>query len=50
MSTYEDALGDLLAGSHLRSVRELAGLVRDAGRRMGFRETAMYVIDLQQIR
>ncbi|MFC7923174.1 PP2C family protein-serine/threonine phosphatase [Streptomyces cinereoruber] len=50
MSTYEDVLGDLLARSHLRSGRELAGLVQDAGRRMGFRGTAMYVTDLQQIR
>ncbi|WP_432087813.1 PP2C family protein-serine/threonine phosphatase [Streptomyces sp. bgisy095] len=50
MSTYEDVLGGLLARSHLRSGRELAGLVQDAGRRMGFGGTAMYVTDLQQIR
>ncbi|WP_432126035.1 PP2C family protein-serine/threonine phosphatase [Streptomyces sp. bgisy082] len=50
MSTYEDVLGGLPARSHLRSGRELAGLVQDAGRRMGFGGTAMYVTDLQQIR
>ncbi|MEW1905949.1 PP2C family protein-serine/threonine phosphatase [Streptomyces sp. NPDC086147] len=50
MSTYEDVLGGLLARSHLRSGRELAGLVQDAGRCMGFGGTAMYVTDLQQIR
>ncbi|MEU9292321.1 PP2C family protein-serine/threonine phosphatase [Streptomyces sp. NPDC048266] len=50
MSTYEDVLAGLLARSHLLSGRELAGLVQDAGRRMGLRGTAMYVADLQQIR
>ncbi|MER5307752.1 PP2C family protein-serine/threonine phosphatase [Streptomyces sp. NPDC002773] len=50
MSTYEDVLAGLVARSHLLSGRELAGLVQDAGRRMGLRGTAMYVADLQQIR
>ncbi|MFF9909144.1 PP2C family protein-serine/threonine phosphatase [Streptomyces sp. NPDC013457] len=50
MSTYEDVLADLLSRSHLLSVRELAGLVDDAGRSMGLQGTAMYVADLQQIR
>ncbi|MFE5934890.1 PP2C family protein-serine/threonine phosphatase [Streptomyces sp. NPDC056470] len=50
MSTYEDVLADLLSRSQLLSVRELAGLVDDAGRHMGLQGTAMYVADLQQIR
>ncbi|MFF4172221.1 PP2C family protein-serine/threonine phosphatase [Streptomyces sp. NPDC001744] len=47
---YEDALTDLLVRSRLRVGRDLADLVQEAGRRLGFRETALYVTDLQQIR
>ncbi|MEV6250135.1 PP2C family protein-serine/threonine phosphatase [Streptomyces sp. NPDC051742] len=50
MSTYENVLAELLARSHLPSGRELAGLVQEAGRRMGFTGTALYLADLQQIR
>ncbi|MGW6420155.1 PP2C family protein-serine/threonine phosphatase [Streptomyces sp. NPDC055055] len=50
MSTYEGVLAEMLARSPLLSGRQLAGLVRDTGRRMGFTETVMYVTDLQQIR
>ncbi|MER5965695.1 PP2C family protein-serine/threonine phosphatase [Streptomyces sp. NPDC002057] len=50
MSTFEDVLADLLGRSHLTSGRELAGLVGDAARRMGFEGTAMYLADLQQMR
>lgn len=50
MSPYEDVLADLVARSHLMPGRELAGLVHDAGRRMGLQGTAVYVADLQQIK
>ncbi|MEV8590729.1 PP2C family protein-serine/threonine phosphatase [Streptomyces sp. NPDC051180] len=50
MSTYEGVLAEMLARSPLLSGRQLAGLVQDTGRRMGFTETVMYVTDLQQIR
>ncbi|WP_411112095.1 PP2C family protein-serine/threonine phosphatase [Streptomyces sp. c-19] len=50
MSTYENVLAELLARSHLPSGRELAGLIQEAGLRMGFTGTATYLADLQQIR
>lgn len=50
MSTYENVLAELLARSHLPSGRELAGLIQEAGLRMGLTGTATYLADLQQIR